>query len=161
VNGSVPMFVGGPWEIGSLKQAGGNGFASKYAVAKIPAGKSSTSFMGGSILGVPKTSKNPQAAWKLIQYLTKPSTQVEWYKLAGDLPSQQSAWDNPTLKSDPKVAVFGQQLKSVKVPPAISAWTQVSAAADTSQEQVFVGGTSPEDAMKSLQAKAESIGTAK
>ncbi|WP_205855639.1 extracellular solute-binding protein, partial [Phytoactinopolyspora endophytica] len=37
VDGSVPMMITGPWEIGQLTEAGGEGFADKFAVAPVPA----------------------------------------------------------------------------------------------------------------------------
>jgi multiple sugar transport system substrate-binding protein len=161
VDGSVPMLISGPWETSTLEQAGGAGFDDKFAVAPIPASKTSTSFQGGSNLVVLKDSKNKGAAWKLIQWLTTPSTEVAWYKAVKDLPSQKAAWDDPSLKDDPKVSVFGKQLESTAVPPAISAWTQVSAAADSSLEQIIKGGQDPTQVMKALQQKATSIGVAK
>lgn len=159
VDGSVPMFIGGPFEVGQLDKAGGPGFNAKYATAVLPKGKTSTSFVGGSNLVVFKKSANPDAAWKLIRFLSQPRTQVAWYKATGDLPSAQAAWDDPAMSADPKLAVFGQQLKSVKAPPATSEWTEVQKAGDTQMERVTVAGDDPARAMKALQATAASIGT--
>ncbi|MEV0143497.1 MULTISPECIES: sugar ABC transporter substrate-binding protein [unclassified Nonomuraea] len=163
VNGSVPMFISGPWDIPGLKTAGGAGFEDKFAVAPIPAppGGTSTSFAAGANLAVFKNSKNPDAAWKLVQWLTQPDVQVEWFKTVNDLPSRQSAWKDPALTADPKVAVFGEQLKSTKTAPVLTTWTQVSAAADTEIERVFRGGKSPQDAVRQLQSTADSLGTGK
>ena len=159
VNGSVPMFIGGPFEVSQLNKAGGAGFAGKYATAVLPRGKSATSFVGGSNLVVFKKSANSSAAWKLIRFLSQPQTQVAWYKTTGDLPSVQAAWTDPALGGDPKLAVFGQQLKAVDAPPATAEWTQVQSAGDAQMERVTVSGDDPAQAMKSLQATADSIGT--
>lgn len=161
VDGTVPMFISGPWDIPGLKTAGGAGFEDKFAVAPIPAppGGTSTSFAAGANLTVFKNSKNPDAAWKLIQWLTQPDVQVGWFKAVNDLPSRQSAWKDTALTSDPKVSVFGEQLKSVKTAPALTTWTQVSAAADTEIERVIRGGKSSQDAVKQLQSTADSLGT--
>jgi multiple sugar transport system substrate-binding protein len=162
VDGSVPMFIGGPFEVGQLNKAGGPGFAAKYATAVLPRAKSATSatsFVGGSNLVVFKKSANPRAAWKLIQFLSRPQTQVAWYKATGDLPSVRAAWTDPALSADPKLAVFGQQLRDVNAPPATVEWTQVQAAGDAQMERVTVSGNDPAQAMKALQANAASIGT--
>ena len=37
-----------------------------------------------------------------------------------DLPAVQAAWDDPALKDDPNVAMFGEQLKDTKAQPAIA-----------------------------------------
>jgi len=159
VNGSVPMFIGGPFEASELTKAGGAGFAAKYATAVLPRSKTATSFVGGSNLVVFKKSANSAAAWKLIRFLAAPRTQVAWYKTTGDLPSAQAAWTDPALAGDPKLAVFGEQLRDVNAPPATAEWTQVQSAGDSQMEKVNVSGEDPSKAMKSLQATAASIGT--
>jgi multiple sugar transport system substrate-binding protein len=159
VNGSVPMFIGGPFEVSELDKAGGQGFAAKYATAVLPRGKSATSFVGGSNLVVFKKAANPDAAWKLIRFLAQPSVQVDWYKATGDLPSVKAAWSDPTLGADRKLAVFGRQLQSVDAPPATPEWTEVQSAGDAQMERVTVSGTDPAQAMKTLQAGAAAIGT--
>lgn len=159
IKGTVPMFIGGPSEVGALAKAGGADFAGKYATAVLPADRTSTSFVGGSDLVVFKQSKNRTAAWKVIQYLSKAQTQVTWYQKTGDLPATQAAWSLAPLSSDPKLAVFGRQLKSVKSPPPTTAWTQVQAAGNSVMEKVTVSGLDPAQAMRQLQATADSIGT--
>ncbi|MBT8226083.1 MAG: sugar ABC transporter substrate-binding protein [Dactylosporangium sp.] len=159
VDGSVPMFIGGPFEVGALREAGGPDFAGKYATAVLPKGRSSTSFVGGSDLVVFEQAKNPTAAWKLIQFLTRPSTQVTWYTMTGDLPSVQEAWSDPALRDDTKLAVFGQQLESVDAPPSTTQWAQVQSSGNTQMELVTVTGLDPAAAASTLQEFATSIGT--
>jgi multiple sugar transport system substrate-binding protein len=159
VNGSVPMFIGGPFEAAELTKAGGKDFTTKYATAVLPRSKTATSFVGGSNLVVFKKSANPSAAWKLIRFLADPKIQAAWYKATGDLPSVQAAWTDPALAGDAKLAVFGEQLRDVNAPPATAEWTQVQSAGDTLMEKVNVSGEDPATAMKELQATAASIGT--
>ena len=159
VNGSVPMLIAGPSGIGSITKAGGPGFADKFGVGMVPKKTSATSFVGGGDLVVFKKSENQDAAWKFIQFLTKPEVQVRWQKAVGDLPAVQSAWKDPALADDPKLSVFGEQLKDTNSPPSLKTWTQVSAAADTVLEQIVRAGAAPEEALKGLQATANSIGT--
>jgi len=158
-NGSVPMFISGPWMMSAVEKAGGSGFADKYNVAVIPTAKSSASFVGGSNLAVFKNTKNRDAAWKLVQYLTDPKVQVEWHKISTDLPSVQSAWEDQALSGDEKMAVFGEQLKTAVAPPAITTWEQVAAKLDAQVEQVCKSGLDPAAALKTVQQEATSIGT--
>lgn len=159
VKGSVPMLIAGPSEIGALSTAGGTGFKDRIGVGRIPKITSSTSFAGGGDLVVFRGSRNQDAAWKFIQWLSQPQTQVRWQQAVGDLPAAQSAWKDPRLAKDPMLSVFGEQLKDVNSPPSVPTWTQVSSAADTALEQIVKSGADPAKAMKSLQATAASIGT--
>jgi len=158
-NGSVPMFISGPWMMGAVEKVGGAGFKDKYGVMPMPKQKTATSFVGGSDLVVFKNSKNRDSAWKFIQWLSEPATQVKWYGLTTDLPSVKSAWQDPALTADEKLAVFGKQLEDAKAPPAIATWEQVVAGFDTEMEKVTKSGLDPAAALKAVQVKADSIGT--
>ncbi|MEH0424057.1 sugar ABC transporter substrate-binding protein [Streptomyces sp. B21-083] len=158
VKGTTGALINGPWDISTINDAGGKGFDKKYSVMPIPKDQSSTSLVGGSNMVVFRNSKHSAAAWKLVQYLSKPSVQASWYKMTGDLPAVQSAWNDSSLTADPKLAVFGEQLKDVKAAPNNTAWNQVSDAGDGQIERI-VRGTAPASALRDLQKTADSIGT--
>jgi len=158
VKGTHPMFFSGPWHIGLIKDAGGADIEGKWAVAPIPKKDSSTSFVGGSNMVVFKDSKNKDAAWAFLQYLSDPATQVKWYTEATDLPAVQAAWDDATLKDDKDVQMFGEQLSETKAPPAISTWSEIADAINQSMEKVTTGDETPEKGAQEMQQQAESIG---
>jgi multiple sugar transport system substrate-binding protein len=159
VNGSVPMFISGPWEMGGIDKLGGPGFKDKYGVMEMPKQKTATSFVGGSDLAVFKNSKNRDSAWKFVQWLSDPKTQVKFFALSTDLPSVKSAWTDPSLTADAKLAVFGKQLEDAKAPPATATWEQIASEFDTAMEKVCKTGLDPAAALKTVQSKADSIGT--
>ena len=103
--------------------------------------------------------KNRDSAWKLVQWLSDPKTQVKWYQQSTDLPSVQSAWQDPALTADPKLAKFGKQLETAQAPPSFPTWEQVVTSFDTEMEKVMKQGADPAAALKSAQQQAESIGT--
>ena len=75
---------------------------------QIPADKTSSSFVGGSNLVVFKNTQNRDSAWKFVQWLADPKVQVKWYQLSTDLPSVKSAWQDPALTADTKLADLRQ-----------------------------------------------------
>ncbi len=158
-SGKVPMFISGPWMMSAVEKVGGAGFKDKYAVAPMPTKQTSSSFVGGSDFVVFKNSKQRDTAWKFVQFLSDPKTQAKWYGLSTDLPSVKSAWQDPALASDEKLAVFGKQLETAQAPPSISTWEQVAAQFDTEMEKVTKAGEDPAAALKTVQSQAESIGT--
>lgn len=159
VDGSVPMFVSGPWMMSAVEKVGGAGFADKYSVMKMPVKKTGTSFVGGSNFVVFKKAKNRDTAWKFIKFLSEPATQAKWYGISTDLPAVTSAWDDPALTADKRLATFGEQLDDAQAPPAIATWEQVAATFDTEMEKVAKSGLAPAEALKTVQTKAQSIGT--
>jgi multiple sugar transport system substrate-binding protein len=158
-SGKVPMFISGPWMMSAVEKAGGKGFKDKYDVMQIPADKQSSSFVGGSNLVVFKNTKNRDSSWKLVNWLSDPKTQVKWYGMSTDLPAVKSAWQDPALTADKKLAVFGKQLETAQAPPSFPTWEQVVTSFDTEMEKVTKTGADPAAALKTVQKQAESIGT--
>ena len=159
VAGTHPMFFSGPWHLGLIDKAGGASFKDKWAIAPMPKKASATSFLGGANMVVYKDSKNKDAAWAFVQYVTDPKTQVKWYQQVTDLPAVQAAWQDPVVSGDANVKVFGEQLKDAQGPPAIPTWNEVKAAINDQLEKVTTGGTSPEAGAKAMNDAANSIGT--
>ncbi|GAB3076207.1 sugar ABC transporter substrate-binding protein [Pedococcus soli] len=158
-SGKVPMFISGPWMMSAVEKVGGAGFKDKYAVAPMPTKKTSSSFVGGSDFVVFKNSKQRDTAWKFTQFLADPKTQAKWYTQSTDLPSVQSAWQDPSIAADKKLAVFGEQLKTAQAPPSFATWEQVVAQFDTELEKITKQDADTSASLKSVQSQAESIGT--
>jgi multiple sugar transport system substrate-binding protein len=158
VNGQVPMFISGPWMAGSVAKAGGDKIKPNIGVFQLPKNKTATSFVGGSDFVVFKSSKNKDSAWKLVKWLSDAKTQASWFKMSSDLPAVKSAWQDPSIASDPLLPVFGKQLDDAKAPPAIVNWEQIAAQFDTEVEKMTKAGQSPADTAKAIQTKATQIG---
>ena len=159
-SGKVPMFISGPWMMSAVEKVGGAGFKDKYNVAPIPAGSAgSSSFVGGSNFVVFKNTKNRDTAWKFVQWLADPKVQAKWYSISTDLPSVKSAWQDPSLASDKKLAVFGKQLETAKAPPSFPTWEQAVKGLDTEMEKITKTGEDPATGLKTAQQQADSIGT--
>jgi multiple sugar transport system substrate-binding protein len=159
IDGKIGSFISYPAEQGNLAKLAGPEFASKYAVVPRPTGTMSSGFAGGADLAVFKTAKNRDAAWKFVQYLSKPDVQANWFGIQGDLPSVQAAWQDPKLTSNPNLQAFGTQLKVAKAPPAIVNWEQIASVLDSELEKVTRTGQSSAEATKNMQSKASAIGT--
>lgn len=52
---------------------------------------------GGSALTVPKDAENPEAAWKLVKFLTSEPAQFEIFRQSGNFPSTPAAYDRPEI----------------------------------------------------------------
>lgn len=159
VQGTHPMFFSGPWHLGLIKDVGGKDIEGKWAVAPMPSKESATSFVGGSNLSVFANSDNRDAAWKFVEFVSRPEVQVDWYSEVAALPAVEAAWDDETLTSDQNVAAFGEQLESAKAQPSIPTWVEVETAINSEMEKVTVGNATPEEGAAAMQAAAESVGT--
>jgi len=158
VKGDNPMFFSGPWHLGLIDTAGGADFKDKWAIAPMPKKVTATSFLGGSNMVVYKNSKNKDAAWAFVKFVSDPTTQALWYKTVTDLPAVQAAWDDPTVKGDANVALFGAQLKDTKAQPVSATWSELSSAINDTLEKMTTGGMEPQAAADQMQKDAMSIG---
>ncbi|WP_433324192.1 extracellular solute-binding protein [Spirillospora sp. CA-294931] len=160
IKGQAGAFYSGPWMIYSMEKDGGKDFSAKFDVAPYPKGSAGgTSLVGGGDLVVFKGTRNRDAAWRFVQWLTDAKTQARWFTVSKDLPAVQSAWQDPALKSDPRVAVFGATLKNAKTPPPYPTWTQVGKVLERETEKVALGKQTPAEAAEAMQKGAERIGT--
>ena len=158
VKGDNPMFFSGPWHLGLIKDAGGASFDGKWAIAPMPKKVTGTSFVGGSNMVVFKATKNRDAAWAFVKFVSDPKTQALWYKTVTDLPAVQSAWQEPDVAADPNVKKFGEQLKDTKAQPVSATWSELSAAINDILEKMTTGGLDPKAAADQMQQQATSIG---
>lgn len=126
--GYIAMYITGPWNVGEFRKRLPDSIQNKWMTAPLP-GKFSfpgVSLPGGSSLVIFKTSKNKEIAWKLIEFLTRPEIQVEFYKLTGDLPSNIYAWQDSLLKYDKHMNAFFIQLQNLRPTPKVAEWEQIA-----------------------------------
>jgi len=129
-NGVYAMIFDGPYQLKGLttppERGGGGGtfVAKNFAVAPMPAGPAGRySFSGGSNLAIFKSSKNKEAAWRVVQYLTMDDrAQVAYSQLTGFLPAKRTAFENPFFTNDPFRKVFSDAVKTARAYPCIPAW---------------------------------------
>jgi multiple sugar transport system substrate-binding protein len=162
VAGKTASMITGPWVIGQLDTAAGKAgwTASHVATAPLPAGASgSTSFSAGGSWGVLANSPNADASWKLIRYLSQPSTQVAQYKAYSSLPAVVSAWGDPAIAGQPLLDAFLAQLKNTRAFPQVSNWQQVATRLGKEMEAVAKGTETAAKAASNVQSYARSLGT--
>lgn len=128
-NGSCAIYFDGPYEVKTLTTPPGQGGAAgsltsrNFAVAPYPTGpRGRVAFVGGSDLGIFKLAKHPDAAFKVIQYLTSKQVQVNYAKVTGFLPARRDAFDDPFFSQDPNRRVFKEAVLYGKTYPCIPAW---------------------------------------
>jgi multiple sugar transport system substrate-binding protein len=69
------------------------------------------SCLGGWGLGISKTSRHPDAAWRVIQYMTSADTMKRFVLATGLIPSQESLFRDPDILA--KYPHFSQLLEAV------------------------------------------------
>jgi len=120
-SGATPMLVSGPY-LASAIEAAAPELEGKWAVAPIPAAEDNTSLLAGSNLGVWGSMQNKDGALKLLDFLSQPDTQLNWYNIDTQLPTVKAALSDSTITSDPLASVYAEQLQNSKILPLVPNW---------------------------------------
>ena len=114
-NGQVGMYVAGSWFAGTLSDEFPK-IEGKWATAPLPVGTAGcATTIAGDALVIFSQSKQADAAWKFIEFLSKPDNIALWtYKSKGGttLPPITSLLQNPDLvKTKPVLAGFAKAME--------------------------------------------------
>ena len=156
--GRFAMYITGPWNVGEFRRRLPPDVPWTTAPLPGPTGaESGVSNAGGSSLVLFRGSPDPEAAWKLIEFLSRPDVQLEFSRLTGDLPARQSAWQDSTLIGDPEMRAFYEQLQRVEPLPKVPEIELIVQKLAEHAERVIHGGVPVERALTDLDAEVNRI----
>jgi multiple sugar transport system substrate-binding protein len=95
-------------------------------------------------------ARHPDAAWKLVEYLSRPEQQQRFYELTGSLPARTAAWEGTDLATGELTRAFWTQLQRVAPLPAVPEIEPILARLIEHSESAIRGGTSAERALADL-----------
>ncbi|HPH98182.1 MAG TPA: sugar ABC transporter substrate-binding protein [Anaerolineaceae bacterium] len=149
----IAMFSDGPYNMGIMKSAAPE-MAGKWRIALHPAGKQSGSYLGGTGLVIPASSKQQDAAWKFIEYAMRVENQIGVYKYAGAAPALTAALQSPEVNiADPYFGgqkvfeVFLEAMKTAQHFPYVRQWSDVDVAFSQAMEKVGLGQMAVKEAL--------------
>lgn len=106
-------------------------------------GKKPAALLGGWSYVVPKASKNKEAAWKLIEFLSKPEN-MGYY--TDTFPAASTAMNLPRF-SNPELKVFGEMLPYIRQAPPLKSWIQIMTIFQKEVQAIMLGQKSAQQAM--------------
>ena len=156
--GFFSFSIPGPWQIGEFKRRLPADRQHEWMTAPMPGPNGpGVSNAGGCSLVVFKRSKNKDAAWKLVEFLSRPAIQVRFHALTGDLPPRQSVWRTPELANDPYSRAFAEQLTRAKATPKVPEWERIATELKLVSEKAAHGELTIDQAAAELDKRADEI----
>jgi len=156
--GDFVFYLSGPWNIGEFRKRLPASRQSEWSTAQLPGPDGpGDSVAYGSSLVILRHSKHQDAAWKLIEYLSRPDVQARFYELLGDLPARRSAWDTPLLQNDPKLRAFRAQLEHMRPAPKVPEWEQIVNMMQQVAARAVAGQLTVDQATAQMDAQADAI----
>ena len=146
--GQVAMIVNGPWSTADILQGSAFKSSSNLGVIVIPKGPGGQgSPVGGHGFVISKSSKNVDAAYKLMSYLTSSPALGVWAAKNNLLPARVSAYKLAAVKTNRLIGAFLPQMKVATTRPVTTAGGQIYPDFDTNWQKIMSGQTSAKAGM--------------
>ncbi len=157
-NGSFAFYLSGPWNIREFRRREPPELAGEWGTMALPGPDGpGAGIAGGTSLVLFRDSPRKEAAWKLVEYLSRPEVQKRFHAMIGNLPPRRSTWEDPALASDELARAFRDQLERVEPTPQVLEWERIAQELRLATERVVRGRESQDDAMRRLDAKVDDI----
>jgi multiple sugar transport system substrate-binding protein len=160
--GKVAMYEAGAWFGGEMDSSFPK-IKGKWSVAPMPVGpaRCATTIAGDSLV-VTSQSKNKDAAWLWIEYLSRPENMKLWTfgtPTATLLPPRQSLLSDPQLgRYNPWLKGFADQMKcAVNETTTNPNWGQVSDALNTELGKAIYGDQTASEALTKAAKKGQTL----
>ncbi|WP_330318084.1 extracellular solute-binding protein [Streptomyces platensis] len=148
-DGTVAMAVDGPWDIEGARA--GKAFKDKknLGVAPVPGGSTAQgSPQGGWNLSVYAGSKNLQASYAFVKYMSSAEVQQQTNEKLSLLPTRKSVYEVPAVKSNEMVQFFKPAVDGAVQRPWIAEGNSLFEPVKVQMNKVLTGAASPEQAAK-------------
>ncbi|MBN1155475.1 sugar ABC transporter substrate-binding protein [candidate division KSB1 bacterium] len=155
-SGFFSMMITGPWNVSEMRTRAPE-LESRWSTAPMPFKRNRNSVAGGASLIIFKNTLHKEAAWKLIEYLSRPDIQRQFFLLTRDLPAVKETWTSQEIKADPEMEAFYTQLLNVQATPKISEWEQVAVKIQEHMETAIFGKSSLEQSIERLNRDVDKI----
>jgi multiple sugar transport system substrate-binding protein len=144
----------------NIFQRPGSPVQGKVGVAPLPSfpGHSSASTLGGWQLGISRFSRNPDAAGKLIRFLTSPAAQKELARTVGYKPSRTALYkDRDLVREQPFMTSLYGILLNARPRPVTPYYMMITQVLQPEFSAVLAGDRTAEEALASAQAQIEHL----
>ena len=160
--GTFSLYISGPWDVGEFRRRLSPAMEGRWGTAPLPGPDgpgSGVSTAGGSSLVLFRRSSaaHQDAAWQLIEYLSRPEVQLRFYHLTGDLPACRAAWSDTAFTNDPYSRAFAIQLERTVATPKVPEWENISLRLQDTVERMVLGHQRADSALAGLDREVDQI----
>jgi len=129
-NGEAALMRNWPYAVKPMQDSSQSRVAGRFAVAPMPAGPGGrhTAAFGGAQLAINAFSLEPEATWRVIDYLTQPEQMLERARIVGQFPTRTAVFDDPALADALAIPpAQAREIVEAAVPrPVTPVYTQLS-----------------------------------
>lgn len=165
-NGQAVLMRNWPYAYALLSDSAQSRVAGRFAVAPMPAapGGRPTAALGGAQLAVNAYTEHPDAAYAVIEYLTRPEQMLERARVVGQYPTRPALYDDPALAASLAIepAAARAIIARAEPRPVTPVYTQLSELLQVRLHRALTGQQEPAaalaDAAREMRALLERVG---
>jgi len=160
-NGEAAFMRNWPYPVPLLQDTAQSKVAGRFAVAALPAaaGGSPAAAIGGAQLAINRRTEHPEAAWAVIDYLTRPEQMLERARVVGQFPTRRTVYDEPELASSLAIppATVRQVVEHAVPRPVTPVYTQLSEILQIYLHRALTRQAQPEAALAQAQREMQRL----
>jgi multiple sugar transport system substrate-binding protein len=150
-NGRAAFMRNWPYAYAAMADTAQSRVAGRYAVSPMPAapGGHPTAALGGAQLAINRWTEHPEAAFRLVAFITAPEQQLERAVAIGEFPTRRAVYDEPTLRAALAIPADDARraVESATPRPVTPLYTQLSEILQIELHRALAGQRTPEDAL--------------
>lgn len=154
-NGSAAFMRNWPYPVAAMSDKAQSKVAGKFAVSPMPASGEgeghSTASLGGAQLAINAYSEAPDAAYRLIAYLTAPEQMLERARAVGQYPTRPALYHDPRLARALTIPLDDARraIESATPRPVTPIYTELSDILQIELHRALVRQAEPQEALNS------------
>src|ERR1035437_3544392 len=158
-SGSLSMIMDGPWDLPTFRKMNPD----DWGVTSLPSGPvKKATYIAGEALAIFKQSKNPEAAWRFVKWISQPENQAEFSMNSGYLPTRKSVLDRSDYKAflekDHAMKVFIEQISiAIQRPSIDNYYININQHIAEAIEKTLIGNMDPQRALDESAAKSNEL----
>lgn len=133
----------------------------KFAIAPLPigpSGKKSTGTLGGWNFMINKNTKDPDTAWKFVQWMSSYESQLTDSILAGSIPTRKAVYDDPNFIAElPWISDYMTIFENAEMRPASPNYSLVSATMQNNFKAALTKRITVDEALSNIETDLQKI----
>ena len=163
-NGNAVFMRNWPYPVAAMSDTAQSKVAGKFAVSPMPKSATapdghSTAALGGAQLAINAYSDHPDAAYKLIAYLTAPEQMLARAQAVGQYPTRPALYNDPRMRGAISIPLDDARraIESATPRPVTPIYTELSEILQIELHRALVRQAEPQDALNSAAARINKL----
>ena len=163
-NGNAVFMRNWPYPVAAMSDTAQSKVAGKFSVSPMPASATapnghSTAALGGAQLAINAYTEHPDAAYRLIAYLTAPEQMLERARAVGQYPTRFALYDDPRLRGAISIPLESARraIESATPRPVTPIYTELSEILQIELHRALVRQAEPREALNAAAARINAV----